>query len=52
MTDDEVLDKIAQVWVDNGGDEVGFLYTFYDIANRINGLIKQKSKGPDEGEIK
>jgi hypothetical protein len=39
MTDDELTTHIAEMWVANGGDDVGWYFCADSIANKIETLV-------------
>lgn len=35
MTDEQIINKIAEVWLECGGDAEGFSYVMYKIQQKI-----------------
>lgn len=42
MTDKELIQKIAEIWIASGGDSDGFLYCQYRIKDAIAELEQSK----------
>jgi len=42
MTDPELFDMIAKIWVENGGDAEGFDYCWWGIKDAIKRLMEVK----------
>ena len=38
MTDQQLVQKMAQAWISNGGDSVGFLFLYKEICKQIRKL--------------
>lgn len=41
MNDRELIKIIAEIWVANGGDSDGFLYSFLRIKNKIEEIERE-----------
>jgi hypothetical protein len=42
MSDKELIELIAQIWVSHGGDAIGFEYCRSTIEKRIEKILKEK----------
>ena len=42
MTDSELIDLVARLWVVNGGDADGVVYAWRGIARRVAQLISER----------
>ena len=45
MTDKELIDLVARIWIENGGDALGFIYCYDKILTAIQ--EKQKEDAHD-----
>jgi len=43
MTDKEIIEAIARLWVNLGGDEEGFCWVWGKIRDRIREIINENS---------
>jgi hypothetical protein len=44
QTDKDLIDKVAKLWIENGGDAEGILWTYKDIYNRVKELESGESE--------
>lgn len=44
MNDNELIEQIAQIWVDGGGDYDGFLYCFQKILKKIDEIREERNE--------
>lgn len=42
MSDEDLINKISEIWVENGGDSNGLLYCLQKILNKIKDLEDKK----------
>ena len=42
MTDNELIDAVARLWIDNGGDAEGIAWCWGRIMERINELEEEE----------
>jgi hypothetical protein len=42
MTDDQLIDYIAHIWIDNGGDAEGMAWCWAKIMRRIEEIEKER----------
>ena len=50
MDDKELIDMVARLWVDYGGDAEGMAYCWQDIRNRIMEIEEEKDNEPHINE--
>jgi len=44
MNDEQLVEKVAEIWVENGGDANGLDYLYLKLKKRIEELYTNKSK--------
>lgn len=44
MRDEELIEKVARVWIESGGDSIGFEFTHLKIRNKIRELEENDHK--------
>ncbi len=42
MGDKELIEEVAQIWTDNGGDRDGLFFCLSELADRIGEMRKEK----------
>jgi hypothetical protein len=42
--DNKLIDEIAKIWVESGGDKEGIYYCLVPLANRVQELIDEKKQ--------
>lgn len=50
MTDEKLIEEIAKIWVDNGGDAEGIDWCIVRIKEAINNEVKGRDSLVDEDE--
>lgn len=51
MEDQEIIEKVAKLWIELGGDTVGFLYCREEIKQKISDLLEEGREDSHEVSI-